>query len=981
MLKKILILSAILLTLVGLYTAAGFLLVPKLAEKHLPKLLSEMTGESVRVQSVHFDPFDWKAELQGVSLLLENDRSLLSLDELAVDIDVLDSIKNRAVIVKSALLRQPVIAVQRDHDGRFNFDAVVENVTQTDEQSSPQPSESVNVPLIVVRQFAIEQGQVDWSDVQAGQAETESLQAVDFSMTEFSTVPDTSAEFTISLKLKSGGGLDMQGRFNLSALSSEGHLKLSNLALRKVWSLFLQEAMPLEISDGYTSLNAAYRLDAAGEAGLQFVVDDGNLDIRQFAVTEKEKSDPLISVPFFDVDGIRVDLQKQQIDIKEVSSRNADIRVWLQTDGQVNYQTLFAAGQTSAEQERNGAASETAEPSPPWQIKLNELDLDQYRIAFTDYSQTKPVDMVLDQLNLNLHDYRNTDAIKLPLQFDGRFNDIGHIKLDGDFGLSPFTVNFAVELQEVKLKTFQSYLDRFLGLELADGNFNTKGNLQIDGTQAMQIKYQGEASIGHLITRDKVKNIDFVKWSNLALKKLDIDVAKQHYTIGEVSFEQPYVRFNIKKDGTNNVNDILVVKTASKSESASPKQIGPENRVEPVISIGKIRFNKGESDFADYSLILPFVVRMNDLAGEVDGFTSSTDAAAKLKLTGKVLDLAAVNIGGSYQFKSGDSNIALSFKHLPLPLVTPYMAEFAGYKIEKGQMALDLKYSIKKGELSAQNKIFIDQLVLGEQVENPKAVSLPLELGVALLKDRDGKINLDFPITGSLENPEFSVGSMIGDVLVNLITKTVSAPFNAIASLFDSDEDLSTVGFAAGSAELSDTEQAKLAHVAEALAAKPKLVLEIKGVSYEQLDWPVMRSGALTDILKKMKSGELRDKGEKIRSEYIELSDDEYRRLLAKFFAEVFPLKIEYSLFGSPRIKEKPDADFYKIARQELEAVMNPDSERLDELAVSRANAIAKYLTEQGSVDRSRIYILATELNKTEADGGINVQLSLNVAS
>jgi len=346
-----------------------------------------------------------------------------------------------------------------------------------------------------------------------------------------------------------------------------------------------------------------------------------------------------------------------------------------------------------------------------------------------------------------------------------------------------------------------------------------------------------------------------------------------------------------------------------------------------------------------------------------------------------VHDLATVKIGGSYHLKSGDSDIALSFKHLPLPLVTPYMAEFAGYRIEKGQMALDLNYTIKGAELSAQNKIFIDQLVLGEKVENPKAVSLPLELGVALLKDSDGKINLDFPITGSLEDPKFSVGSLVADVLVNVVTKAVSSPFKAIASLFDSDDDLSTIVFAEGNGELSAEEAAKLDQIAQALLAKPELVLEIKGMAYEAQDWPVMRSDALADILKKMKSGELRDKGEIIRSEYIELSEAEYQRLLAKFYAEVFPQKIDHSLFGKPRIKNQPDADFYSIARQELEAIMQPDPQRLNELAVTRANHIAKHLVEHGKVDRGRIYILATELKQQASEEGISSRLSLNVAS
>ncbi len=169
--------------------------------------------------------------------------------------------------------------------------------------------------------------------------------------------------------------------------------------------------------------------------------------------------------------------------------------------------------------------------------------------------------------------------------------------------------------------------------------------------------------------------------------------------------------------------------------------------------------------------------------------------------------------------------------------------------------------------------------------------------------------------------------------------------------------------------------------IAKALDTKPELVLEVKGIAYQTQDWPVMRFDALKDILKKMKSGELRDKGEKIRYEYLDLSEEDYKRLLAKFYGEVFPQKLDHSLLGKPRIKERPDGDFYEMARQELESIMQPEPQRLNDLAVSRANHIAKHLAEKSGVDRNRIFILATELDVMEEQKAIQALLSLNVAS
>lgn len=976
MLKKILLVFAVLMTLLGLYTAAGFFLLPRLARDKLPEVLSQVTGQTVQLQAVNFDPFELKADLQGFNAVLADGKPLFSFEALAVDVEVFESIKRRTLILGSVLLRNPVINIERAADGRFNFSGLIEKLSQPGD-AGQQASDS-NAPPVLIRQVVLEEGQITWDDFSTGQELKETLLPVNFTLSEFTTQPDSKAKFGLSVTVDSGGGLELRGEFNLSTLSSDGHIKLDEIALTKVWQMFLQDLMPLEIADGKVSLQADYSLNANDPANLQLSVVKGDIAVKQLALTEKSKTDPLINMPILTASGIRLNLQNQQIDVASVSSNSANIKAWLQADGQINYQTLFAANSAAVAQE-----PVSVEPGKPWQINLRELVLANYQLAFVDHSQAKPVEMVFDELNLSVRDYRNVDGVKLPMQFATRFNQRGYIKIGGEFALSPFSANLAVELQKIKLKTFQTYLDPFLNLELTDGNLNTQGFIQLGAADELQISYQGDAKIENLITRDKAKNLDFVKWASLDLKQMVLDANKQDFKLAKVIFDQPYVRFTIKKDGSTNVSDILVAKAGDKSEvkPAIEKSAKTQNSIEPVVTIGKIELRQGQSDFADYSLILPFVVKMNGLAGEVDGFASNTDAAAKLKLHGKVRDLATVKIGGNYQFQSGDSDIAMSFKHLPLPLVTPYMAEFAGYRIEKGQMALDLNYTIKHGQLTAQNKIFIDQLVLGDKVENPKAVSLPLELAVALLKDADGKINLDFPVTGSLEDPEFSVGSLVTDVLVNVITKAVSSPFKAIASMLDSDDDLSTIVFAAGNGGLSPEETAKLEQIAKALSAKPELVLEIKGVAYESQDWPVMRSDALADILKKMKSGELRDKGEVIRSEYIELSEAEYKRLLTKFYAEVFPQKIDHSLFGAPRIKGQPDADFYSVARSELESIMEPDPQRLNELAVARANQIAKYLVERGGVDRGRIYILATELKQQAAEDGISSHLSLNVAS
>jgi outer membrane protein OmpA-like peptidoglycan-associated protein len=307
------------------------------------------------------------------------------------------------------------------------------------------------------------------------------------------------------------------------------------------------------------------------------------------------------------------------------------------------------------------------------------------------------------------------------------------------------------------------------------------------------------------------------------------------------------------------------------------------------------------------------------------------------------------------------------------------MVQFAGYKVEKGKMNLDLQYKVDNKELVASNNLMIDQFELGDKVENPNAVSLPLKLAVALLKDANGKIKLDVPITGSLDDPKFSISTIVTDALFNVLSKVVTAPFRALGSLFGSEKEMSTVSFSAGSSTLNEKQQAKLKSLAEQLNKHPELNLDIKGAAYQEQDWPVIRGDALYDQLKKRRAIEL-NKGtdKKIREEYVELSDDDYKRLLADMFIEKFPLLAEKSFLGTPKLMNPSAGDFYEIAKQKLFAVIKVQPQRLKVLAVARAQAIANYMVQKGGVTIEKIFILDTALDPVRDNKEIISYLSLN---
>ena len=832
----------------GLYAISGFYLLPAIATAKLPALVAEQTGYSLQLKNLHFNPFSFELGIDELTLNTKDQKTLLAFENLTVDLAVWRSIFQQSPVFDRIDLRKPIANIEHYRNGRFNFSDL-----SVSDKSTAQAEPSAPLKL-TIHQLAIDEGHLSWQETLASGAQSETLLPVNFSLTDFNSQSADNSHFDLSFNPTSGGHFHWHGDFSLVPMASIGQLDLDDIALNKIWQLFLQDLVPVTISDGRLSLQTDYQAnDHQGK--FSFTSNNGNIEIKQLRVNESENKRELLNIPTLKINNLTFNSDQQQVNIKSVTSSNGDLKAWLDANGEINYQDLF-----KSEPPVNPPAAPTT-PEKPWQIQLEQLALSNYRLLLSEQEQNQPI-ADLSKLNLNIDKLSNQAGQSFPLQLSTLLNQSATIAINGKVSASPFKASLSSEVKELKLHSFQTYLDRYINLELVDGELNSRGNLEINSGENLQLNFNGDANLANLITRDKIKNKDLLKWSDLQLQKIDFDLAKQTLNLEKVIFEQPYLRLTIKKDGNTNISELII---------PQPKTSGDSESAPMLVNIGKIELKQGYSDFADYSLILPFVTEIKALNGSIDSISSDQQKPAKLVLQGKVFDLALVDIKGDYQLKNGDSDITLSFTHMPLPLITPYMAEFAGYTIEKGQMALDLKYTIKKGELQAQNKIYIDQLTLGDHVANPHASSLPLHLAIALLKDSSGKINLDFPVSGSLNDPHFSFESFIADAFSNLITKVAASPFTALGSLLDQDRDYSAVKFKPGSSELSAEEISKLDQLGKALNTKAELNIEIKGVSFQNQDWSAIRFDAIVEILRKMKSGELRDQGQKIRSEYIEL--------------------------------------------------------------------------------------------------------------
>ena len=411
---------------------------------------------------------------------------------------------------------------------------------------------------------------------------------------------------------------------------------------------------------------------------------------------------------------------------------------------------------------------------------------------------------------------------RFALQQGGKFEARGTVVPGQASGRMDF------RLAGLSLKPFGPYLNQFARLRLEGGALGTQGKLTLDpGEPSPRIAIKGGFAVDDLAILEEDTGQPFLGWKKLSSDSVRVALGpKRRVSIGEVEALAPFGKVIIFEDRSLNLQHLRRAEAVAVSATTTPSQ-----PVEFPVAIERLRIVDAKAEFADLSLTPQFGTRMQELGGIVTGLSTDPASAAQVELDGKVDDYGSVRIRGSVQpFRATEfTDIALAFRNLEMTRLTPYSGKFAGRKIASGKMSVDLEYKVKQRQLAGTNKFVVNQLRLGERVDSPDATKLPLDLAIALLQDGNGVIDLNLPVSGSLDDPQFSYGAIVWKAIVNVLTKLVTAPFRALGAILGVDsEKFAAPGFDPGSSALLPPEQEKLKMLADALAKRPALTVTIE---------------------------------------------------------------------------------------------------------------------------------------------------------
>jgi hypothetical protein len=718
-------------------------------------------------------------------------------------------------------------------------------------------------------------------------------------------------------------------------------------------------------------------------------------------VKPRTKSKPLpVCIERLRVDGARVDFENHHATTNpavEIEMTNVFARpVELETTG-ANVPVLRSV---------TNAVAMLLDSASQFSGTVRSLDATNCAVHFEDWANSRPAKLDLSDITLAAKNISNLPVTNLTAELSLHWNKDGSIKLATTVSLKPLSADVQLDLDRLDLGTLDPYLEPKLNLFVLDSKVGLHGkiNLRTPEDQLPEITFSGDASLDDFRTVDGVMAEDLLKWDSLRVSGIDVNLNPETVAIKEIVVDNAYARLVIETNKTINLLNALRMTNApatNETKVAVANNSGTTNPPLPQISVGSVVISNAAINFTDRSLQPNVNMVIEKAGGTISGISSSQLQHADVDLHAVVDGIGPAAITGIINPFSGSltNDIKISVKDVDLTPTGPYSGKFAGYGIAEGKLNLDLTYELVGKKLNSKNVIMLDRFTFGEQVNSPDATHLPVRLAVAILKDREGKIVLDVPIQGSLDDPKFRIGKVVQRALVNILEKVATSPFSLLGAAFGGGgEELGYQNFAPGSAELTADDIKKLDTLSKGLYERPGLNLEISGSVDPKGDREGLQRAMLDKQIRTQIWMKLRKSQQATNSvDQIVLPPDERARWVKKFYgealadekitpellaadtnladyaAQVLPhnlteekgatLLVKSSLSqnskNAPKIYQTrlvPPPDPMEAV---LLATLPVSEDDLEILAATRAKAVQNYLLQSGKVKAPRLFLTA----------------------
>ena len=837
------------LAAIFLYTVFGFFGLPLIIKAQAEKRLGAALHRPVSIGGVRVNPYALSLTLEKFAISERDGKSLfIGWDRLYVQYEIL-SLFGKEWRFVAIELNGPSAQVVVNPNGSLNFSDLL-----TD---SPAPSAQPEQPAapgrpIHIKRLLLTGARVDFRDQSRARPFATTLGPVGLRVSDFRTMGEQQAPYSFVAVTESGEKFSWQGWMEAAPFRSGGELGLSDVVLKK-YAPYYAEKLGVDLVDGKLTVRGRYEVNF-GEKKRVMKLIDGSVALRNLKLVERTSGETLLELPAADLTGAAADGLTFKSSVKQVTLQGGRLKVRREADGTLNLAKLVApAGPGPAP--ASVAAVAPPGPAAPLDFQAGELALRDWAIEVQDLAAPQPVQMGVSALSASLKNFSLAAGAQIPVELDLNWQPQGKLHVAGQIALQPIQADLKIDADGLALLPLAPYLQSHMEARLTDGAVSTHGQatLALADGQPPALTYAGDAWVEKIDLVTGSPGESFAGFSDLVLNGIKVATTPQlSIALAEINLNSPFARVVREKDGTLNLVHALTPPAAQPVPEAAPvPALAPvalsgaaAAPAGPGIEVGRVVINGGEFHFTDRSISPQVRMAVNQFGGTLAGWSSTNPGRGDVDLKASIDGVGPIAITGKFDPLGPNLFVdaKLAVQRVDLLPISPYLGKFAGYELARGKLFVDVQTRIADRKVDMANVVTLDQFTLGRPTSSPDATKLPVRLGIALLKNLDGKIVLDVPVQGSIDDPDFKIGKVVWGVIGNLLLKVATSPFALVGSMFGGGgEELRYQEFAPGESTLSPESLAKLGTLLKALQARPGLNLGIEGNFDEAADRYAMR--------------------------------------------------------------------------------------------------------------------------------------------
>ncbi|HUD70431.1 MAG TPA: DUF748 domain-containing protein, partial [Dongiaceae bacterium] len=801
--RRLLIIAA---ALVAVYAIAGFLVAPPLLRGRVEREASARLGREVHLTRLRLNPFALSITADGL-LIDDRDRTpLLRWDRLYVDFAPLRSLWRREWCFGQIHLVGAAGRLAILPGGALNIDDIVARLTAPEPGTAPAPPAGPAMapappgppPVIDIARLRIEDASLAFIDRSTPTTFTSTLGPLRIDLKDFTTRRGEGNQYSFRGQTEAGEQFSWDGTFALDPLGSEGTFSLEKVTLGK-YHPYYRGMVPFDVKSGTADVRSGYRVAwGAGADAKVLLLNGASIALHDLKVAEHGKEEIALEAPIAEASGLDFDLIGGAFTLGRFTTRGGHVLLKKSKDGHVNLLDMLLPFY-----ETNAATPDTSRPAPAGPaapIRLDDVSFIDYTVDAEDLSPPRPVRVRLDAINLGLKGVDNIPGTTEKGTLDLRWNGGGTLHADGDLSLVGLAGTLNVALEGIDVVPVDPYVEPTLDLRVTKGLFSAKGQLGADiiDPDHLKFSFKGDVRMDDFASVDGPHRGDFLSWRSVRLGGVDYAYEQDRMRIAELAIDSARGIVTMDATGRLNVSDVLRLPAAPPAGDQAADDAAPEAAPAPPpptpaaapapadeadTRVASARISGSELRFIDRGMTPPVTFALTRIGGTLAGLSSRPGARAGVRIAARVDDIAPVTLEGQVDPLGADvfSDLRLAAQGIDLSPMGPYTARYLGYALDRGRLDVAMQYRLENRAVVGSNLLTANPFTLGAKTESPDATHLPVRLGLALLRDRNGVVALDVPVEGSLDDPKFRLGRVILRALVNVFTKLVTLPFRLLA--------------------------------------------------------------------------------------------------------------------------------------------------------------------------------------------------------